>query len=238
MSGPGGRFRGTPRPRAGAGLGLQVRRGPGNTQPGPPPRGALHSGREGGGGPGPLLSAGGAGRAVRGFARLALDPVAPFGRRTPVGSAAGNFSLPDPSAFTEFELRVCLIVLVLGNGETSARPRLSAGGHRERGWDPGSLGPTWKAPGPRGWRRASQVARSLRAAAAARYLAGLVPAPAIWAHSAGPLCLLIPGRRKPAGGASVSGSFSASGGLGHLKGRYGDPVCFPRQRGWSCAVIR
>lgn len=78
MSGAGGRYRETPRPRAGAGLGLQVRRWPGNTRPGPRLRGAFHSGRESEEGPGPLLSLGGAGRAVPGSARLALDPVAPF----------------------------------------------------------------------------------------------------------------------------------------------------------------
>ena len=32
------------------------------------------------------------------------------GRQTPVESAAGNFSVPDPPAITEFEFRACTIV--------------------------------------------------------------------------------------------------------------------------------
>ena len=102
-------------------------------------------------------------------------------RKTPVGSAAGNFSVTDLPAITEFGFRVCTTALALGSRETGARP----GGRRR---SPPVSGPTCKAPGCGGQRHASPVALSPRAGAGAPYVGGLAPAPAIWALSLPALC--------------------------------------------------
>lgn len=121
---------------AGAGLAFQVRRGPGPTYPGPPPRGTSHLGWGGRGGPGP--------RAGRGGLRPGppalswIQSLRRFRRKTPVGSATGNFSLPHPPAITEFRFRVCTVVLALGSGETGAPP----------GWVRGSPRAETESPGP------------------------------------------------------------------------------------------
>lgn len=184
---------------AGAGLGFQVRRGPGPTFPGPPPRGTSHLGWGGRGGPGP--------RAGRGGLRPGppalswIQSLHRFRRKTPVESATGNFSLPHPSAITEFKFRVCTVVLALGSGETGASP----------GWVRGSPRAETESPGPGthhvqgAWRGRPETRVSygpLSGSGGRRVLRRwLRPGPChLGPLPTGPLCLVIPGRRKPAGG--------------------------------------
>lgn len=172
----------------GAGLGFQVRRVPGPTQLGPPPRGARQSGRGVEGGPGPRAS-----RVGRRGLRPG-PPASPWissfrlsGRKTPVESATGNFSLPDPPAVAEFGFRVCTTVLALGSRETGAPPGWLRGTPRAETEFP-ATGPTCKTPGQGGGRRASPAALPPQAVAGERYVDGLAPVPAIWALSLPAFC--------------------------------------------------
>lgn len=160
------------------------------------------------------------------------------GRKTPVESAAENFSRPAPPVIAEWEFRACTIVLVLRSKETGARPGWVRGSLRAA---MGSLGLRPHVQGAWPGIPAAHVSSGSLSASRGRSALPrrLSPCPChLGPLPAGPLCLLIPGRRKPAGGISVSGPFSASGGFGHLRGRYGDPVCFPRRQGWGCVVVR
>lgn len=137
-------------------------------------------------------------------------------RKTPVGSAAGNFSVTDLPAITEFGFRVCTTALALGSRETGARP----------GWVRGSLRAETESPGLRpnvqgAWPRrpATRVSDGPLSTSGGRSALRRRLSPCschLGPLPAGPLCLLIPGRRKPAGGTWVLGPFSTSGGFGCL----------------------
>ena len=120
----------------------EVRAGTHLVEPAPsgrPPLGAPATrGGEAGEGRDPwLLRAGRGGLRADPLASLRIPSLRSSGRKTPVESAAGNFSVPDPPAITEFGFRVCTIVLALESRETGAWP----------GWVRGSLRAETESPG-------------------------------------------------------------------------------------------
>lgn len=160
---------------------------------GPPGRGrplGAPAGRSGKAGEGrdPWLPR--AGRAARGSARLAPDPVAPLVWETDTCRKCGwelfrARSAGDHRQNLGFGLaQSCW----LGRAEEQVLGPAECEGHRGRRRSPGTPGPTCKAPGRRGRRRAPPAALSPPARAGARYVGGLAPAPAIWALCLPALC--------------------------------------------------
>lgn len=196
-----------------------MRCGPGPTWQRPPPRGARRPEWEGRGGPRDPWPPR-AGRAARGSARLSPDPVAPLVWETDTCRKCGwelfrARSARDHRQNLGFGLAQSCWLGRAGN-RCSARQsaRVTAGGDGA---------PEPRAPRVRRLAGEAGDARprrpSLRPRGRSALRRRLSPCPChLGPLPAGPLCLLIPGRRKPAGGTWVLGPFSAPGSFGSLWG--------------------